>query len=89
MFNLLLTILLVGFCLSGCSNKDSQESLGIDVMAWREKVDKFKLKVKKAAAENDPIAQRNNEQEAKRLEVELGKLKERNSALEAEREGKL
>ena len=89
MFKLLLTILLVGFCLSGCSNKDSQESLEIDVMAWNEKVDKFKLKVKKAAAENDPIAQRNNEQEAKHLEVELGKLKERNSALEAEREGKL
>jgi outer membrane murein-binding lipoprotein Lpp len=89
MFNLLLTILLVGFCLSACSNKDSQESLEIDVTAWNEKVDKFKLKVKKAAAKNDPIAQRNNEQEAKRLEVELGKLKERNSALEAEREGKL
>jgi hypothetical protein len=63
--------------------------LEIDVTAWNEKVDKFKLKVKKAAAKNDPIAQRNNEQEAKRLEVELEKLKERNSALEAEREGKL
>jgi hypothetical protein len=34
---LLLTILFVAVCLSGCTNKDSRESLGIDVMAWNKK----------------------------------------------------
>jgi outer membrane murein-binding lipoprotein Lpp len=85
----LLTILLVAVCLSGCTNKDSLESLAIDVTAWNEKVDKLKAEIKKAAAHNDPIAHRNNEEEAKRLEVELGKLLERNNALEAEKEGRI
>jgi hypothetical protein len=85
----LMTILFVAVCLSGCSDKDSQGSLEIDVMAWTEKADKLKAKIRKAAAENDPIAHRNNQEEAKRLEVELEKLEERNRVLEAEREGKL
>jgi hypothetical protein len=41
---LLLTILFLAVCLSGCRNKDSLESLGIDVMAWNEKADKLKGK---------------------------------------------
>src|SRR5688500_12564605 len=86
---LLLTILFLAVCLSGCSNKDSLESLEIDVMAWNEKVDKLKAKIKKAAADNDSVAHRNNEEETKRLEVELGKLLERTSALEAEKEGRI
>ena len=79
----------VAVCLSGCSNKDSQVSFEIDVMAWNEQVEKLKAKIKKAATDNDPLAHRSNEDEAKRLEVDLGKLLERNRALEAEREGKL
>jgi hypothetical protein len=86
---LLMTILSVAVCLTGCSNKDSQGSLEIDVMAWNEKADTLKAKIKKAAADNDPIAHRSNEEEAKRLEVELETLQERNRALEAQREGKL
>jgi outer membrane murein-binding lipoprotein Lpp len=86
---LIMTILFVASCLTGCSNKDSQGSLEIDVMAWNEKADTLKAKIKKAAADNDPIAQRNNEEEAKRLEADFRKLQERHSALEAEREGKL
>ena len=43
-------------------------------MAWNEKVDKLKAKIKKAAADNDSVAHRNNEEEAKRLEVELGNI---------------
>ena len=58
-------------------------------MAWNEKADKLKAKIKKAAAENDSVAHRNNEEEAKRLEVELGELLERTSALEAEKEGRI
>jgi outer membrane murein-binding lipoprotein Lpp len=85
----LLTILFLAVCLGGCSNKDSLESLEIDVVAWNEKVDKLKAKIKKAAAENDSVAHRNNEEEAKRLEVELGGLLERTSALEAEKEGRI
>ena len=85
----LLTILFLAVCLSGCTNKDSQESLEIDVMAWNEKVDKLKANIKKAAAENDSVAHRNNEEEAKRLEVELRELLERTSALEAEKEGRI
>jgi outer membrane murein-binding lipoprotein Lpp len=85
----LLTILFLAVCLSGCSNKDSLESLEIDVMAWNEKVDKLKAKIKKAAANNDSVAHRNNEEEAKRLEVELGELLERTSVLEAEKEGRI
>ncbi len=84
-----LTLLFLAVCLSGCSNKDSLESLEIDVMAWNEQVDKLKAKIKKAAADNDPIAHRNNEEEAKRLEVELGKLLDRTSALEADKEGRI
>ena len=84
-----LTILFLAVCLSGCTNKDSQESLGIDVMAWNEKADKLIAKIKKAAADKDPIAHRNNQEEAKRLEVELKKLEERNRVLEAEREGRI
>ena len=84
-----MTILFLAVCLSGCSNKDSLESLEIDVMAWNEKADNLKAKIKKAAADNDPIAHPSNEEEAKRLEVELETLQERNRALEAEREGKL
>ena len=84
-----LTILLLAVCLSGCSNKDSLESLEIDVMAWNEKADKLIAKIKKAAADKDPIAHRNNEEEAKRLEVELRELLERTSALEAEKEGRI
>ena len=84
-----LTVLFVAVCLSGCSNKDSLESFGIDVMAWNEKADKLIAKIKKAAADNDSVAHRNNEEEAKRLEVELGKLLERNNALEAEKEGRI
>jgi hypothetical protein len=38
---------------------------------WTEKADKLIAKIKKTAAEKDPIAHRNNEEEAKRLEVEL------------------
>ena len=60
---LLLTILFMTVCLSGCSGKDSLESLGIDVMAWNEKVDKLKAKIKKAAADNDSVAHRKNEEE--------------------------
>ncbi len=86
---LLLTILFLAVCLSGCSNKDSLESLEIDVVAWNEKVDKLKAKIKKAAADNDRIAHRNNEEEAKRLEVELGELLDRTTALEAEKEGRI
>jgi outer membrane murein-binding lipoprotein Lpp len=84
-----LPILFVAVCLSGCSNKDSLESLEIDVMAWNEKLDKLKAKIKKAAADNDSVAHRNNEEEAKRLEVELGELLERTNALEAEKEGRI
>jgi outer membrane murein-binding lipoprotein Lpp len=84
-----LTILFMAVCLSGCTNKDSQESLGIDVMAWNEKVDKLKAKIKKAAAENDSVAHRNNEEEAKRLELELRELLDRTSALEEEKEGRI
>ena len=84
-----LTILFVAVCLSGCTNKDSQESLGIDVMAWNEKAGKLIAKIKKAAADKDPIAHRDNQEEAKRLEVELKRLKERNRVLEAEREGRI
>lgn len=84
-----MTILFVAVCLTGCSNKDSQGSFEIDVMAWNEKADTLKAKIKKAAADNDPIAHRSNEEEAKRLEVELETLQERNRALEAQREGKL
>jgi hypothetical protein len=58
-------------------------------MAWNEKVDDLKAKIKKAAADNDSVAHLSNEEEAKRLEVELETLQERNRALEAEREGKL
>jgi hypothetical protein len=54
-------------------------------MPWNEKVDKLKAEIRKAAAENDSIADWNKEEEAKRLEVALGKLLERNSALEAEK----
>jgi hypothetical protein len=85
----LMTILFVAVCLSGCSDKDSQGSLGIDVMAWTEKADKLIAKIKNAAADKDPIADRNNQEQAKRLEVELKKLEERSRVLEAEREGKL
>ena len=85
----LMTILFVAVCLSGCSDKDSQGSLEIDVMAWNEKADKLKAKIKKAAADNDSVAHRNNEEEAKRLQVELGALLERTSALEAEKEGRI
>ena len=85
----LMTTLFVAVCLSGCSNKDSQESLGIDVMAWNEKAGKLIAKIKKAAADKDPIAHRDNQEEAKRLEAELKKLEERNRVLEAEREGRI
>ena len=61
----------VAVCLSGCSNKDSQVSFEIDVMAWNEQVEKVKAKIEKAATDNDPLAHRSNEDEAKRLEVEL------------------
>lgn len=88
-FALLMTILFVAVCLTSCSNKDSQGSLEIDVMAWNEKADRLKAKIKKAAVDNNPIAHRSNEEEAKRLEVELETLQERNRALEAQREGKL
>ena len=64
----------VAVCLSGCSNKDSQASFEIDVMAWNEQVEKFKAKIKNAATNNDPLAHRSNEDEAKRLEVERGKI---------------
>ena len=84
-----LTVLFVAVCLSGCTNKDSQESLGIDIKAWTEKADKLIAKIKKAAADNDSVAHRNNEEEAKRLEVEMKTLEERNRALEAEREGRI
>lgn len=84
-----LTILFLAVCLSGCSNKDSLESLEIDVMAWTEKADKLIAKIKKAAADKDPIAQRNNQEEAKRLEVELRELLERTSVLKAEKEGRI
>jgi outer membrane PBP1 activator LpoA protein len=84
-----LTILFVAVCLSGCTNKDSQESLGIDVMAWNEKAETLIAKIKKAAADNDSVAHRNNQEEAKRLEVELKKLEERNRIFEAEREGRI
>ena len=86
---LLLTFLFMAVCLSGCSNKDSLESLEIDVTAWTEKADKLIAKIKKAAAEKDPIAHRNNEEEAKRLEVELRGLLERTNAIEAEKEGRI
>ena len=88
-FALSLMILFLTVCLTGCSNKDSQESLGIDVMAWNEKAETLKAKIKKAAADNDPIAQRNNEEEAERLKVELRELLERTSVLEAEKEGRI
>jgi hypothetical protein len=58
-------------------------------MAWNEKVDKLKAKIKKAAAENDSVAHRNNEEEAKRLELELRELLDRTSALEEEKEGRI
>jgi hypothetical protein len=57
--------------------------------AWTEKADKLIAKIKNAAADKDPIADRNNQEQAKRLEVELKKLEERSRVLEAEREGKL
>ena len=60
----------------------------MDVMAWTEKADKLIVKIKKAAADKDPIAHRSN-QEEKRLEAELKKLEERNCVLEAQREGNL
>ena len=63
--------------------------LEIDIKAWTEKADKLIAKIKKAAADKDPIAHRNNQEEAKRLEVELKNLEERNRVLEAEREGRL
>ena len=84
-----MTILFVALCLSGCSDKDSQGSLEIDVTAWTEKADKLIAKIKRAAADKDPIAHGNNLEEAKSLEVELKKLEERSRVLEAEREGKL
>ena len=58
-------------------------------MAWTEKADKLKVKIRKAAADKDPIAHRSNQEEAKRLEAELKKLEERNRVLEAQREGNL
>jgi hypothetical protein len=84
-----MSILFVAVCLGGCSDNDSQGSLEIDVMAWTEKADKLIAKIKKAAADNDPIAHRNNQEEAKHLEVELKELEERNRVLVAKREGKL
>jgi hypothetical protein len=58
-------------------------------MAWNEKADKLQAKIKNAAADNDSVTHRNNEEAAKRLGVELGKLLERNSAIEAEQEGRI
>jgi hypothetical protein len=84
----LMTILSVAVCLSGCSDKDSQGSLEIDVMAWTESRQTHSQN-KRAAADKDTIAQRNNLEEAKSLEVELKKLEERNRVLDAGRERKL
>jgi hypothetical protein len=59
-------------------------------MLWRGmKSRKLKAKVENAAADNDSVTHRNNEEDAKRLEFDLGKLLECNSATEAEKEGRI